>query len=92
MISYETIVAEIQKHASAAVGSDAKIREELAVIRALCDVALGSTADVPVQPLPQAVQQPIMKAPPVVMQQAAPTLPTKKINEEDANGDSLFDF
>ena len=92
MISYEMIVAEIQKHASTATGSDAKIREELAAIRALCDVALGSTVDMSVQPRSQNVQQPIVEAQPVVMQQAAPTLQTKKINEEDANGESLFDF
>lgn len=95
MISYETIITEIQKHAGVATGSDAKIREELAAIRALCDVALADNQAAPTQKV--VAQQPIQQmqyvpAEPPVIQQAAPSLPTKKIHEEDANGDSLFDF
>ena len=96
MISYETIITEIQKHAGIATGSDAKIREELAAIRALCDVALADNHTaaptqtvVPQQPVQQMHYVPVE---PAVIQQAAPSLPTKKIHEEDANGDSLFDF
>lgn len=97
MISYETIITEIQKHAGVATGSDAKIREELAAIRALCDVALSDNHATPtpaaVAQQPQPVQQmQYVPVEPAVIQQAAPSLPTKKIHEEDANGDSLFDF
>lgn len=95
MISYETIISEIQKHAGVATGSDAKIREELAAIRALCDVALSDHHAAPTQAV--VAQQPVQQmqyvpVEPAVIQQAAPSLPTKKIHEEDANGDSLFDF
>lgn len=90
MISYDTIVAAIQQHASAATGDEAQVREQLTAIRALCDVVLANDrqlASTRIAPSPMPV------APPVAPQIAPPpSLPTKKIEEDDANGDSLFDF
>lgn len=92
MISYDVIVAAIQQHAKQATGDAAKVREELTAIRALCDVVLGD-APKPAsqQQLATVVQQPVVPqmAQPIMQQ---PSLPTKKIEEDDANGDSLFDF
>lgn len=91
MISYDVIVAAIEQHARQATGDEATVREELSAIRALCDVVLG---DAP-KPMPQQVAPVVQQ--PVVPQMAQPmmqqaSIPTKKIEEGDANGDSLFDF
>jgi hypothetical protein len=73
--------------------SEQKVRERLMAIRTLCDLVLdeapaeGKRVEaVPVQPVRQVVQ-------------SIPTMPqtttiqnTTKLEEDDANGDSLFDF
>lgn len=94
MISYDVIVSAIQQHARQATGDEATVREELSAIRALCDVVLGDTPKQDVQPqVAPVVQQPVVpQVAQPVMQMQQPTVPTKKIEEDDANGDSLFDF
>ena len=93
MISYDMIVAAIQQHASEATGDEAQVREQLTAIRALCDVALANERQAAPQratAAPMQMAQPVPAVAPQIV--AAPSLPTKKINEDDANGDSLFDF
>jgi len=73
-------MAEIEKQASAARlhGADeSNIRESLVAIRALCDVALDDQSS-PSQSVQVLETQTIRTAEP--------------LKEEDANGDSLFDF
>lgn len=92
MISYETIVKQIEKHAIQAkqMREEQQIREQLAAIRALCDVVLEdgqpvakSSVAVPsvhnIQTTSMMISQPLVSS-------------SQKIEEEDANGESLFDF
>lgn len=78
MIPLSRIVVEIEKHVSKAKLRDdeSSIRESLIAIRALCDVALEESSKMYLHA--QSLEpQPIQ---------------TERIKEEDANGDSLFDF
>lgn len=81
MISYEAIVAQIEKHLVQAKqqSAEAGLREQLAAIQALCEVALQTG-----KPMTQPVQTIA----------ASPSLVTSatKLEERDANGESLFDF
>ena len=83
MISYEAIIAQIEqavqqaKHAQ----SEQQMREQLTAVKALCEVVLGQQA------LVQQRQEVQPVAP--VMQQANTS---SKLQEPDANGDSIFDF
>ncbi|RFB17197.1 hypothetical protein DZB84_08990 [Bacillus sp. HNG] len=72
--------------------SEQKVRERLMAIRTLCDLVLDEAPaevrrveTVPVQPMPKVVQ-PIQTMQPTTIQNAT------KLEEDDANGDSLFDF
>ena len=72
--------------------SEQKVKERLMAIRTLCDLVLEeSPAEVrhvpamPVQPVQQVIQ-PIPAMQPTTIQHTA------KLKEDDANGDSLFDF
>lgn len=77
--------------------NEQKIRERLMAIRTLCDLVLDEApaevkpfeaVRVPTQPM-QPVQpfvQPISVQQPTTVQQST------KLEEDDANGDSLFDF
>lgn len=80
MIPLSRIVAEIEKQASAArihSSDESSIRESLVAIRALCDVALEGRSSGP---------QPVQVLETKTIQTAKP------LKEDDANGDSLFDF
>lgn len=92
MISYETIVKQIEKHAIQAkqMRDEQQIREQLAAIRALCEVVLDdgqavakSSVVVPsvhnIQTTSMMMSQPLVTS-------------SQKVEEEDANGESLFDF
>lgn len=92
MISYEAIIAQIEltvqqaKHAQ----SEQQMREQLTAVQALCEVVLGQRASrIPDQLVQQRqeVQSFSVQAP--VMQQANTS---SKLQELDANGDSIFDF
>lgn len=85
MISSEQILNQIEKQIKLAkMDADGQsAREALAAIRALCDVVLDSpkarhSINIPI------VSQPIDTA--VLSTKAAP------LKEDDANGESLFDF
>ncbi len=92
MISYEAIIAQIEltvqqaKHAQ----SEQQMREQLTAVQALCEVVLGQRASrIPDQLVQQRqeVQSFPVQAP--EMQQANAS---SKLQELDANGDSIFDF
>ena len=96
MISYETVVAELAKHVSRAqsVRNEAQMREELSAIRALCDVALHNKA---LQSsfnhsIPKMMTNTVHELPQQTSTQSAHALTANKLEEEDANGDSIFDF
>lgn len=89
MIPLSRVVTEIEKQANLAKvkGDEQSIRESLIAIRALCDIAL--------------TEQPEIKQPVVPISYAQPVQPTssvpsisvgERMKEDDANGDSLFDF
>lgn len=83
MISNEQLLMQIDKHLKYAniSGDEQSFRESLVAIKALCDV--GLEVQVP-------LQAPITK----VEQATSTILSTQPValKEEDANGDSLFDF
>ena len=84
MISNEQLLMQIDKHLKHAriSGSEQSVRESLVAIKALCDVALE--AEVLPQAAPITISVPM--TPQVLHTQPA------VLKEEDANGDSLFDF
>ena len=95
MISYEVIVTEIAKHITQAQSttSDAQIREELSAIRALCDVALHREgAKLPSSPSFPKTMTNVNPLPQQTSGQVSPSLMVNKLQEDDANGDSIFDF
>lgn len=86
MISNRQILLQIEKQLqeAKAVSGDQSIRESLAAIKALCDVALTV-------PLPES---PKVHVPSTMMvtKSNVLTAPSTTLKEEDANGESLFDF
>lgn len=82
MISNDHIIMQIDKQLQHAkvTGNEQSKREALAAIRALCDLALESVATSQASPVVQAI--PVA---PTIQQPVA-------LKEEDANGESLFDF
>ncbi|MED3964231.1 YwdI family protein [Niallia taxi] len=100
-ISVQKLLAKIEdqlKEAKAS-GSEATIRERVYAIKSLCELVLeqegGKSSNVTYS---QPVQQPVLIQPsPVPMQQMQPVqqmqqMQTPKLNTDEGNGDSLFDF
>lgn len=86
MISYEAIVQQIEKHITQAKQnpSEAALREQLSAIHTLCEVVL-QTGEKQITTRPVQMIQ--------TMQVSTPVLtPSTKLEEHDANGESLFDF
>lgn len=83
MISNRQILMQIEKQLQEAktASGEQSIRESLAAIKALCDVALT----VPQTESPTVLQTPSVKA-------ATLIVPSTPLKEDDANGESLFDF
>lgn len=78
------ILTEIEKHTARAKNAEpAKMRESIAAIRALCDLLLNDEA-------PLESSRP--KAIPLASPQVQTVSSVNKLKEEDANGDSLFEF
>lgn len=93
MISHEQVLAEMERQLQLArtARDERAVREALAAIRSLCEVVLGAAPSVrPARTeLPkEQVQQPIITQP------VSSTMPLegRPLEEEDANGGSLFDF
>ena len=96
MISYEKIVQQIAQLTAQAneVQNEQQIREQLSAIRALCDLVLSDkTANTKVSPVvPSAAKfSHHLSSPTPVFTQPIVT-PSQKLEEDDANGDSIFDF
>lgn len=86
MISYNQVFLEMERQLTAArkTKDEREMREALAAIRSLCEVALGGKSRnddnvIPKMHTPQTVQ-PIQ------------SLESKPMIEEGANGGSIFDF
>jgi RNase P/RNase MRP subunit p30 len=76
---------ESELHKAKQAGSIAKVRENVHSIKVLCELILEERdSDL----LKQAVG--VTQSIPQVV--AVPTLTTKKLQEDEANGESLFDF
>lgn len=107
-ITLDKVLARLESELERAMdtGNVQKKREHLAAMKSLCELALeteveavssytrtaGSpTTALAVQPSPPFQQQAPTYTPPT---QAPPitNIPSKPIKEDDANGDSLFDF
>lgn len=80
MILMNRLLMEMEKQLSAAktAGDEQSIREALAAIRSLCEVALSAEAG------PVSISRSVQQTPAVIRQE--------KLQEDDANGDSIFDF
>lgn len=94
-IPSDRVLTEIERHLERVRPEDAgHVRETLAAIRALCDIVLE---DQPQRPQPVSASRPVPASRPVqqqsAVQQVAPSdLRETPLQEDDANGDSLFDF
>ena len=90
MITYESIVKQIEKLTTEAAhaATEQQAREKLAAIRALCDVVLDEKISSPkpasINSMSTTISSPVYTQPVAILAQ--------KLEEEDANGDSLFDF
>ncbi|TWT03473.1 YwdI family protein [Planomicrobium sp. CPCC 101079] len=85
-VAPERILSEIEKYASRArTENPAKMRESVAAIRALCNLILDEDGNAQDQK-PRAMPLASPASKPQIM------LGENKLKEEDANGDSLFDF
>ncbi|MBT2570854.1 YwdI family protein [Planococcus sp. ISL-110] len=81
------ILTEIDKHTTRARSGDpAKVRDSVAAIRALCDLLLEDDQPAIDKQAPRAM--PLASPQP----QTQPVTAVNKLKEEDANGDSLFEF
>ena len=96
MISYEKIVQQIAQLTAQAneVQNEQQIREQLSAIRALCDLVLSDKiANTKVSPVVSSAAKfshHLSSLTPVFTQPIV--TPSQKLEEDDANGDSIFDF
>ena len=92
MITYETIVKQIEKLTAEAAhaATEQQAREKLTAIRALCDVVLDEKVSSPKPASINSMSMSTTLSTPVYTQPVA--IPAQKLEEDDANGDSLFDF
>lgn len=92
MISYQTVFQEIERQLNNArhANHDNAMREALAAIRSLTEVALNGNGDKRENIVPKRMEMPqIQSVQPV---QSLSSLEGKPLEEDGANGDSLFDF
>ena len=105
MISYQALLLEIEQLvANTKISADEQhIREQLSAIRAVCNVGLangynntstqaqGFAASPTTQPVQGFQASPLSTQSQNIIQSSS-SLNGGKIKEEDANGDSIFDF
>jgi hypothetical protein len=88
-ISVEQLLKKIENelHKAKQAGGTAKLRENVHSIKILCELILEDSGSGSVRSVPEmvALQPQIQSITPT-------TLSVKKLEEEEANGDSLFDF
>ncbi|MDN4492057.1 YwdI family protein [Ureibacillus aquaedulcis] len=104
MISYQALLLEIEQLASSTKNQQDEqyIREQLSAIRALCNVALSNGTNVLAKahsPASSVAAHPAQSFPssPTTMQspniiQNTNSINGGKLEENDANGESIFDF
>ena len=95
MISYEAIVQQIAKLTAQAneTQNEQQIREQLSAIRALCDVVLSDkTSNTKVSPVVPSEANIVHRSSPTPVFTQPIVTPSQKLEEDDANGDSIFDF
>ncbi|EKN69206.1 hypothetical protein BABA_10846 [Neobacillus bataviensis LMG 21833] len=97
-ISIQTLLAKIDEELKLAKSStkQERLREKVYSIKILCELILDEKSEMPLnQPAP-AISQPVFQQPMMAQQvfkQPAALPQAKKIEMDDeANGDSLFDF
>lgn len=86
MISYAQVFKEMEIRLQVArkTSNEQEMREALAAIRSLCEVILGEEGEKGAQVVPK-----MLETPPV---HSLTSLEAKPIQEDGANGESLFDF
>ncbi|BDH60553.1 hypothetical protein MTP04_06830 [Lysinibacillus sp. PLM2] len=91
MISVDTIINEIEKHTRIAKGAkdNQQKREHIVAIRALCDVLLAEQNS---NTVTFQKNEELDNVQSIQMKNNIASLPSNKLKEEDANGESLFDF
>ncbi len=87
MISYDRVLLEMERQLSVAKGAndESTMREAFTAVRSLCEVALGG------EPKREEKSVPKMLTTASAVQSITP-FEGKLLEEEDANGGSLFDF
>lgn len=90
MISYDRILVEMERQLNVArkSGDEREMRESLAAIRSLCEVALGGSSGGPKKVVPKMLGTNEVQS----QVQSFPSLESKPIVEDGANGGSIFDF
>ena len=93
MISYEIVLASLEKHIARAKQADTEqqMREELSAIKALCDVVLNTATTQTKNAQTHQQQVQTVKSVSLTMPQSV-IQNQPKLQEDGANGDSIFDF
>ena len=86
MISYDRIISEMERQLSVAkrANDERAMREALSAVRSLCEVALGEDGKRDEKIVPKKLI--------AAEVQSISSLEGKPLEEEDANGGSLFEF
>ena len=87
MIPYNRIISEMERQLSVArqANEESTMREDFSAVRSLCEVALGGDNGREAKVVPKMLTT-------ASAVQSISSLEGKPLEEEDANGGSLFDF
>ncbi|WP_445488947.1 YwdI family protein [Niallia sp. 03133] len=91
-ISVQKLLAKMEDQLieAKASDSDSRIRERVHAIKSLCELILDQEEKR--EGLSHQVMQPTANIPQVSFSPTTQTMQTQKLNTEEGNGDSLFDF
>lgn len=94
MISPEQLLLEMERQVSLAkqAANEQERREAVSAVRSLCNVLLNDSAKPPLSSGYPKVQQLASANPAPIQAQPVVSLNEQPLQEEDANGESLFDF
>ena len=94
MISYEAVLMQMERLVQNAKQSQNEqyVREQLTAVKALCDVVLGQAqpSDISHQGMRVSSAAPALQTNPGTFLQQSDS--SDRLQEQDANGDSIFDF
>ena len=87
MITYEAVLTQMEQALVQAKNAqnEQQMREQLTAIKALCDIVLQQKA-------PKVAVAPVVQQVPMMPQTQIAPMSQVKMQESDANGDSIFDF